>query len=459
MIILIFLLFLIAVFGGIFVTFLIWPRIKYNWLPQLCRWLIISLPFERIPSVNTAVGNIRISQILVLIGFYFLIVLIVKKDPILKAKKFNTDVIYPILFIIFSLPSWFGIVNFNRFLSTFVATLLTFGAFFLLSQFTENIYKRIQELVLTMVFVGFFGVYQFLGDMIGLPIWLTGLREGYTKAVFGIPRIHVTAIEPLYFAGMLFLPIFTCLTFILARRKMLVKHFKYSNFVLLSFFILLFVLTLSKGAWFTLALTLPVYLIFAARKLKVLELLKSLSWLGFITVIGFLFSLLYSETILEFAYGFWQHIVSTLNFSAATSFERLSLFAGAWMILQRYIITGIGSGQYGIYSEGLLPINFEPGSFAIVNNVYLEIWLEFGLISLWIFLIFIFTPVAKSLAEFVKKGKIIDDNEIAKFILTFSLIAYFVQWSFFSPIFIMPIFIMLGMLSRLTYLGNQAKLD
>lgn len=454
------LLILVVGFGGFISSWVIYPKIKYSWLPELCRWLVISLPFERIPSINTPIGNVRISQVLVIIGFWFLILLFIKKDSTLRQKTFNTDSVYLVLFIIFSFLSWLQVLNFNRFLSTFIATLLSFGGFFLLSQFTENIYKRIQELVLSFLVVGVFGVYQFLGDMVGLPIWLTGLREHYTKIVFGIPRIHATAIEPLYFAGMLFIPIFACLTFILARRKILNRHFRYSNFTLLIFFIGLFVLTLSKGAWFTLAVVLPFFFLFAARKFKVWELLKSLSWLGFISAIIFLFSLLYSESIWQFALGFWEHIIGTLTFDAATSVDRLSLVTVAWTILQQFIITGIGSGQYGIYSENLIPgLSFEPGSFAIVNNVYLEIWLEFGLVSLWIFLMFIFTPIFRSLANFVKPGKISDDNEIAQFILTFSLISYYIQWSFFSPIFIMPIFILLGLLSRLTYIVNQAKLD
>jgi len=447
-------------FTGFWASVFIFEKIEYSWLPQLCRWLVISLPFERIPSLNTPIGNIRISQVLVLIGFWFLILLFLKKDSSLRQKSFNTDSIYLILFIIYSSFSWLQVINFNRFLSTYIATLLSFGGFFLLSQFTENIFKRIQELMISFLAVGFFGVYQFLGDMVGIPPLLTGLRENYTKIVFGIPRIHATAIEPLYFAGMLFLPIFACLTFILARKKILNKHFRYSNFAILIFFVALFVLTLSKGAWLTLAIVLPFFFLLAARKFKIWELLKSLSWLGFVSVIGFLFSLLYSETIWEFTLGFWQHLIATIDFTAATSFERLSLLGTAWIILQDYILTGIGSGQYGIYSQDLLiGLEFEPGNFAIVNNVYLEIWLEFGLVSLWIFLIFIFTPVFRSLKKLFQPGKITSEDEIAQFILVFSLISYYIQWSFFSPIFIMPIFILLGLLSRLTYIDKTAKLS
>lgn len=452
------LLFLLVGSAGVLASFVIWPKINYAWLPQLCRWLVISLPFERIPSLNTPIGNIRISQILVLVGFWFLVLLLLKKDKVLAQTKLNAHSIYIFLFLFFSLPSWLQVINFNRFLSTFIATLLVFGAYFLLSHFTENIYARIQELVFTMIFVGFFGVYQFVGDMIGLPFWLTGLRETYTKIVFGIPRIHATAIEPLYFASLLFLPIFACFTFIVARRSILKKSYKYSNFVLLLFFITLFILTLSKGAWIAIAIIFPLFLFFIAQKFKILELIKSLgSWL-FNIVILFGFSLFYSEAIFSFAIGFWQHLVSTFTFNTATSVERLTFVNSAWQILQQYFITGIGSGQYGVYAEKLIGVATTPGSFLIVNNVYLEVWLEFGLVSSCLFLLFIFTPVIRSLIQMGKTRQISDENQIAQFILTFSLLAYYIQWTLFSPVFIMPIFILLGLLCRLTNFANTAKI-
>ena len=80
--------------------------------------------------------------------------------------------------------------------------------------------SSLKGLFVSLAIVSIFGIYQFLGDLVlGLPTFLTGLRPQYTKAVFGYPRVQATAIEPLYFAGMLFWPMFLMILLLLNNLK------------------------------------------------------------------------------------------------------------------------------------------------------------------------------------------------------------------------------------------------
>ena len=49
-----------------------------------------------------------------------------------------------------------------------------------------------------------FGLYQFFGDMVGLPISATLLKFGYDKTTFGFARIQAFSQEPLYFSNYLY---------------------------------------------------------------------------------------------------------------------------------------------------------------------------------------------------------------------------------------------------------------
>ena len=440
----------VAVLGiGYFLSLVIWPKINTSWLSELCRWVVISLPFERIPSVQLGGGNVRISQVLVLIGLWFLLILFLKKDKLLLAKKFHQNTFILVLFVIVSATSWFNIEDFNRFLNTYIATVITFAAFFLIANFTENILERIKELSVTMFFVGLFSVYQFVGDLAGLPILATGLREQYTKVVFGIPRIHGTALEPLYFAGMYFVPIFASLVFIFTKKHFFKTKLRFTNIYLLFFFLLIFFLTLSKGAYPSLVAALGIFVVYGFKKLKMRSFLETISSFGFMVFILISFVLLYSDYIFSIVNRYWEHILGTLNFTETTSVERLGFLTMAFKLLENNFLWGIGSGQFGVLAKAISPLKLPGTSFLIVNNVYVEVWLEFGIFAALIFIWFILWPVFKQARKLIKEKYWHTDNLLAASILVPSLLAYYIQWLFFSPIFIMPIFILIGLLARL----------
>ena len=464
---------LIVVIGlGVFLIGLavIWNRVAYNWLSKVCSAIVISLPFERVPSLAVAGVNVRISQLLVLAGLLFWIILLARRDTELMVHKINRFSWLIPVFVILTIPSWFVVVNPTRFISTTIATWIAFGALFLISNFTINIWRQLNNLIISMLLAGIFAVYQFVGDMfLNLPTFLTGLREQYTKVVFGYPRIQSTALEPLYFAGMLFLPIIFCLILILNQQKLdLNTHFVWLNkklklfnqpWIVISFFVILFILTISKGAWASLIIALPVLIAINIQNFR-LVFDQILNWFqsvynrlgrvgfGFILLGTAVFSLIFGGSIIPILAGTWNHLVETVSGEAGTILERQSFVSAALATLPGNSVIGIGSGQYGVYAANLLNLGNYDG-FLIVNNVYLEVWLEQGFVALAVFGLLLITPIWAGLTVIFDKTKVLGQKKLIILqTLTVTLVAYLIQWTTFSPIFIMPIFIILGLLSR-----------
>jgi hypothetical protein len=435
-------------------TNLIWSKIEFSWLNKICRFLVLSLPFERIPSVDFGFGNIRISQLLTLLGIYFFFILIFKRDKKLLEHKIDNSFWLILGFFVVSIPSWFVVQDFKRFLITMIGTLLVFLAYFLLSNFSKNILELLQELNLVLILVCLFGIYQIVGDFVGLPIIATGLRYQYTKVVFGIARVHATALEPLYFAGMLFPGIFSSIFLIAKQKPILNLNFKfqkniYFNILIFSLFCSLFLATISKGAFLSIALLLP-FLVLIFYQLK---LLKNLSFVRTLALafLGFIFFLnLFSQEFSTILIGIINNFIGSLFFDSGTSAERIFFVQAANFLLFYNIVVGIGSGQFGILADNLIPLSKTPGTYLIVNNVYLEIWLEFGFLALILFLILLFRTIYSNYKIYQKTfSQNLNNDNLARLILIFSLASYFINWLFFSPIFIMPIFILLGLASNL----------
>src|SRR5205809_203893 len=112
----------IIIFG--LLSYLFWYFATYYWLPKIGTALIFALPFERIPGLDVGGANIRLSQLLVLFGFWVFIILLIKKDKKLLSRKIHPANIFLVLFIVASSISWFFVEDLKRFLVTYIATLI-----------------------------------------------------------------------------------------------------------------------------------------------------------------------------------------------------------------------------------------------------------------------------------------------------------------------------------------------
>jgi ABC-type multidrug transport system fused ATPase/permease subunit len=485
------------------ITALIWHRIDFVWLQNAIKFLIWSLPLEWFPRVDIGGAGFRLSQALVIVSFYFLFILSFKKDPdLLRQKLSKLGWILP-LFIILSSPSWLNITNTNRFFVHFLGTILCFGASFLIASFVHRPFDRIKELSIVIFLTSIFGIYQYIGDMAGLPPALTGLREHYTKIVFGVPRIQGTAIEPLYFAGMLTIPIIfwiVTLFFGLFGEKKLdldkatvhseifeekkdvtvnqeffekgisdmaritnnnrIKKFLFDDSLLayfskLGFVILIFILTLSKGTYGVLAFVLFLFFIFAIKYFSEFRnMLKQYGVFAFIFLFWLSAGLSNSVDPIALTGDIGKNFVETLTGTSPSAVERNKFLGEALRHIPERGLMGIGMGQYGEYvGADLGSLNTE--GQAIVNNVYVEVFLEEGFFALIWFLVILFLPLFGLWRTIWQKDLGRKETAIATITLFFILFGYYLQWNLFSPIFIMPIFILLG----LAYNLNEQEFD
>ncbi len=434
----------------------LYNTVTFDWLTQVTRVLILSLPFERIPSVQVAGANLRLSTILVWISLYLITILYLKKDAELLRTKLSKPFALLFLFILVSLPSVIFIQDWKRFLITEFATITVFLGFFLVATFTTDYRSRIKELLYVFIGVIIFGFYQFFGDLIGIPPILTGLREQYTKIVFGIPRIQATAIEPLYYAGMLFLPIYFSIISLVSKHTNLFsnvskKYIRYSLKITISIALLIsFFLTISKSAIAILVVLLPffIFLFLILFGSKTIQTIKQLGYVIITIIMVSISFLVYNPTVQTIVTGIASNIVSTIVGESSSSDEREYFLYAAQEILERIPITGIGSGQYGVEARYYLPFLGDEESFLIVNNVYLEIWVEHGILALFTFLTFLLSILYPAIISLIKNRKNLNTHHEYVLILLFTTISYLLQWLTFSPIFIMPIFIILGLLYK-----------
>jgi hypothetical protein len=503
----------------------LWSKVKFEWLSSLCTLLILSLPFEYFPRVELGGASWRISQVLVIIGFWLITILTIKKDNQFLSHKLHFASWYPLAFFALSLPSWLAIHDFQRFIIHLVGTIFVFGAFILLINFANDIWKNLQRLTLVLFGCSVFGIYQFFGDLIGIPSTFTLLREHYTKIVFGIPRVQGTAVEPLYFAGMLLIAIFVLIFWICERlennrkpqrpvilseakdpmpeggiyqkcnselqsKSKSIQFFettskvtpvtlgasplangnfmqfvsnppdrifsfaqyddhifllKYLFLILLTIFVV-FLLTISKGTFGVLAILVLVLLPVLYFAFPVLQdyVYKYIFQTILISVLGLIVFFSFVNPLAALG-EIGTNFVETISGTSASAVERSMFVTEAINGIKQKPIFGIGMGQYGDYVGNNLGGLNEDGK-AIVNNVYLEIWLEEGIFALFFFIFMLIQPIIW-LLKILSKRQIQPkfDFKLAGLSLIFILIGYYIQWTLFSPIFIMPIFIMLGL--------------
>ncbi|GAH66490.1 unnamed protein product, partial [marine sediment metagenome] len=214
------------------------------------------LPFERIGSIDVAGITIRPSQVIAIITiFAFLIGGIFRK----KLNFAPNPIFWPLAgFVLVNALAIFNAPNIER--SGMVLAFIIFTCFvaILLPNLIKDkvqLKKVLNALMLTYLLVTIFGIYQFLGDIVGLPPELTGLRDLYTKEVLGFPRVQSTALEPLYFANFLLLP-FCLILSVFLTKSVKVKSWFLAGLVMLGGLNL--VLTVSRGAYIAFAASLLV---------------------------------------------------------------------------------------------------------------------------------------------------------------------------------------------------------
>ncbi|MFH0818414.1 MAG: O-antigen ligase family protein [Patescibacteria group bacterium] len=399
--------------------------------------LIFFLPFERIGSYDISGTTIRISQIaalLTILAWMF-------KGLNLKSFKLRPQPLFwPIvLFLTVNCVAIINSPNPWRSFQVLLFTAFTLSICVLLPNIIrhgDQMPRLIKILYFSALIVTVFGIYQFLGDIIGLSPSLTGLRAQYTKDILGFPRIQSTALEPLYFANYLLIPL-SVMTSLFLSKTSKIKPLWLIGFIIIGGINL--VLTVARGGYIAFAVCL---LLIGIVYFKKLFRIKNIIYGALAIVIIFISANYFIDLNLEGTKE--KFIAHTQNlFDGASYVERVYTIEEAYHAWLNHPLVGIGPGSFGPYAA-YHPLVEPDAGYLIVNNEYIELLAETGILGLSIFIIIALIVIIRSLRA-INQAK----DKFIKAILIGLLIAFvgiLVQYNTFSILYIIHIWVTIGLL-------------
>jgi O-antigen ligase len=419
------------------------------WLPLL----IISVPFERIPSWNVLVlGHsvaLRINLLIAIIG------IIAFGIDTLHHTKWGPrhPAFWLLVYVGIALLSVVVSIDKGRSLVAFVATVITLATALVVADAMPRyrLHTLLKFIAATATAVSLFGLYQFIGDSVGLSTHLTGLRPIYTKKVFGFPRVQSTGLEPLFFANYLITPILLMAALIYSR---LLRARTYAPLLVL--YVLILALTLSRGGIIAAACNLLILGVvlwgmsnWKSRAYTVIGVAA-----GVLLAIGMIYGVTastntkpHSGTQAVDSYVHQStHVTSGVG--SADSDRVLDRRLAIQAFKQRPIL-GQGLGAFGTFAKKVDPTYYPAyGNSPTVNDEYLEVLAEtgvLGLIALTGFVVALGWQIIAALRQSLDST-----TRVWIWSLTAAGIAFGIQYYAFSTLYIMSIWVTLGLLMGLT---------
>lgn len=425
---------LISAFIGIALMFY-----RKDWIPYI---LISVLPLERIPSFDFHGITIRVSLFIIPVAALIYLIEIIKRKQELKLPKFLWWLVF---YLAVCVVSVFIAPDKTRAISVIVFLVFAMTGGLIAAQISnQNNYEKMARfLILVSAVVSVVAIYQYIGDSFGLSTSLTGLKPMYTRAVFGFPRVQAMLLEPLYLANFLLLP----LSILLIAQ---IKSWKLFSVIWTNIFIILFglifVLTISRGAYLALAVECMVMLVIFVKSLKIKPI--SLVVMDGILVIILAYGLIsFSGYMIakqskpeqqkpSTTKTFTTHAVETKD---SSSLDRLGTYRVAINQWKKNPVIGNGIGNYGVVANQENPAIVKT---QIVNNEPLEILAETGVAGLMAiagFLISLFILIWKVFRENsnTSQGWMVASLGIC-------LVGILVQYQFFSTFYILHIWFLVG---------------
>ena len=418
---------------------------RQNWILVLCA----ALPFERIPSYNLAIGahlvTLRISYLVAVaaLGLF--------GWGAAKWLQLNwrSPQFWILVYLFVTILSTFGALSRSRSLLALIATFTVLGTALLIGQFTDKkqLSATYRTIAIITLIVCLFGIYQFLGDGFGLSTTWTGLRNIYTKAVFGFPRIQSTELEPLFLGNFLLIPL------LLTGNQLMAGMLKDRKYLyLIGFIAMVLTLTLSRGSFAGAVVAFIVAGILLYRRLSlkatILTILSVAS--GILAAFGLIAGI---TRVNQPQTSTTQAVATFTKQSTTVSSSQPGAADGDRVINRRLAIQafkerpllGYGIGNFGLYAEHAYPEMYAGTNGKVtVNNEYYEILAETGILGALALLGF-----ALSLAMAVFKSLRRNINlEQRTWIIALTAIAtgFAVQYYAFSTLYIMHIWVVLGLL-------------
>ncbi|MEX1052145.1 MAG: O-antigen ligase family protein [Patescibacteria group bacterium] len=403
--------------------------------------LALLLPFERIPSLELYGLTVRLSSVVVAAFILYGLPALVYFKKISPLSWIDRAIL---IFLAAMSISLVDAIDPSRGLLTFLLLLFVGAGYLLVSRAARLERLRTQAMdwvIIAGLLSAIFGLWQFFGDAAGLPTSLTGLSDRYTGAVFGFARIQSVGVEPLYYASFLLLPIF-----VLSGRYLFDETVKRRSLLVLGLLTLALVLTLSRGA-FLAGLAGLIVMTTAA-------VYRRVSWQRLLTVLLTVVAGIAGALVCIGAVSGWsgvnrfsqQSTVIDAPVQSSTA-SRLDHFRQAWGLFRDNPINGVGLGGYDAAS--LLPDTPEEQGRQIVNNQYLETLAETGLIGLAALVLLGLLAIGKLWRLLNQRP---DPLAVA---LLAALVGLIVQYNFFSTIYILYAWVLLGLIDSLPN-GSQS---
>lgn len=396
------------------------------------------LPFERVGSVDAFGLTLRLSQLFGLltlagwgIGWMRMRSWRLQPQPLLVPIA---------LFLLAAAWSVSQAVNPPRAVSVLFFIGFTIAVAFAITDLVRSrrtLERILLVLFLTTLLVCAYGVFQFIGDLAGLSPSVTGLRDLYTKEVFGFPRVQSTTLEPLYFANFLLLPLSVAVALFLGKER---RHTLLLLLVIAAA-LLNIVLTLSRGGWIAAAASLFVIGVISLRRLFSFRRILFGS-IVIAAVVGGVFAVFSYTQDAEFSLAVFQRQAGAL-FEGASFFDREATFRQAWELFLAHPWLGVGIGNFGP-EVAIHPQTVPTGGWLIVNNELLEVLAETGLAGLVPFLLVIGVLVVRSLRALI----VVRDPWLRSILLGLfaAFIGVLVQYQTFSTLYIMHVWVLVGLL-------------
>lgn len=403
------------------------------------------LPFERLGGFDVAGFNVRPSQ-LALAAAWLLFFRALARGA--KAEWRRPAFLALAGFFAAAGLSLVNAENFDRSLVVLGFTLFTASLAFLMpNALGIGDLPRVRKAVLiSAAIVGVFGLWQFTGDMLGAPTWMTGLRSTYTRAILGFTRVQSTAAEPLYFANYLLLPIALAGAWLLRNPGRRISRLLIA---LLGVLTLCVFLTSSRGGWLGLGVTALALLWLERRHLKEWKPLASALTVGIAAVaLGvLLLSRFFSPTLTSVPETFFRH-VTTVTDGAAFD-DRAKTIADAFDAWKRHPWIGVGFGGYGPHVAAFV-FEAPDAGWPIANNETLELLAETGMIGFAAFVIFLFILFKEARRSRIPPEYPLvrreDAAEAVRSACLAALIGMLAQYQTFSTLYIMHVWFTIGLL-------------
>jgi hypothetical protein len=366
--------------------------------------LMFVLPFERIGSwaLNPVTGHpvIRVSQ---LVGVA--LVLAYAAQVVMKKQKLIWHRVFTLLgLFVLSAGVSAALIQQKQLIYGWVALAFVALLAFVVAQISakDRWASLVSALFAGAVVVSLFGIYQFVAGSLGLPANLTGLRPAYERLIFGFPRVQSTALEPLYFANYLLIPLLVGLAISLMQPSSLRRWQKLA----LPLFLLAFILTMSRGAFLA---VIPASLLVVGLALQ-----KRVNFKRFTPIItAFVLCSVLAVGLISFAAHssklgnggrtFWYEITQGIT-SGGSFTERAQMRAEAVAVFRSHPWFGVGIEGISPYVHHY-PATRSPNDVVAFNNQALELLDEVGIVGTLIFYMFLIALLFYILVLALKSGE------------------------------------------------------